>query len=192
VFVQLPTPGGKTKNSSVLGVLKFDSNQPNSDVSSADLQWFRAAAETKLTVAQSYRTGWPDGVTLEAVGALYEGTQTVQDTLGLGAVIPGGNAALGLTAGQLTGSLEISVNLNGSKVEKLDVKDKSFTLSFTPKTGLFKGTFTPNWVNPGKTLPAFQGILIQKGSSKSGNGYFLSNRLADLNPESGAVLIYGD
>lgn len=190
VFVQLPTPGGKTKYSSFSGVLHFDSTQPDSDVRGEGLKWFRAVAETKPTVAQNYRAGWPDGMALGAAGALYDGTLTVQSSLGLGAVSPEGNAFLEFTDGNLHGSIK-ALNINGSKVEKLNAGDISFTLVFTPKTGLFKGTFTPGWFYPGKILPVFQGILLQKGAGKGGSGYFLgSDSTTPLSPESGAVHIH--
>lgn len=191
VFLQLPTPGAAAKDSCLLGIFHFDPAQPGSDVSSANLQWFRAPAETKATVAQSYRAGWPNGITLETIGALYNGTQTVHDTLGLDSPVPEGNAALDFDHGQLTGPVGIVLNINASKVQKLNALDKSFTLAFTPATGLFSGTFTPNWPKPTAKLPAFQGILIQKGSNKSGRGYFMSNNpSALLNPESGSVLVH--
>ncbi len=59
----------------------------------------------------------------------------------------------------------------------------------TASTGLFKGAFTPGWTPAPKALPAFQGVLLQKGDSPAGHGFFLSNRLGDTDPESGRVIL---
>jgi hypothetical protein len=37
--------------------------------------------------------------------------------------------------------------------------------------------------------PAFKGILLQKGDGRGGYGWFISNRSADLDPESGEATL---
>lgn len=190
VFIALPTPGGRTMDGSLLGTLVFDETEPNSDVSSTDLTWFRPVAKTKANVVQAYRAGWPDGLTLGAVGALYDKTLPMQGALGIGAVnSTHGNALLTFTGGKLVAeSLEVSnFNVSASKIIKIPTGDKSFTLTLTQATGLMSGTFTPDWTQPNRSLPKFQGVLLQKGAFKGGHGFFLSNRLLDLTPESGAA-----
>ncbi len=60
-------------------------------------------------------------------------------------------------------------------------------MSFTQRTGFFKGTFTPGWTSA--KLPAFNGVLLGKGSNRGGWGFFLSNQNAALDPESGSVTL---
>ena len=184
-FVALPTPGGKTRRGSVMGTLIFDASEPASDVSGSGLQWFRPEAETKPGVAQAYRAGWPEGIALSTSGALYDGSRDLQTVLSLEASAPEGNAELSLQLGKLENAAKFVFNLAGNKPVKLDPKDKSWSLSLTPKTGLVRGVFTPNWPNPAKKLPAFNGIIQQKGSNAGAAGFYLSNQVGDLEPESG-------
>ncbi len=192
VFVALRTPGGKAseKDGSFLGYLVFDA-VADSDVGGADWWWFRPVAKTKTEKLQAYRAGWPEGIMIDPVGALYDSAKPAKTALGLGAVdTASGNAVLEFEAGKLTAlALVTAFNIDGNKVVKLDKADKSFTLSVVAKTGLIKGTFTPDWSSPAKKLPAFQGVLLQKGGNKGGWGFFLSNAAGDLDPESGSVTL---
>ncbi len=194
VFVPLTTPGAKAsvKGGSVLGTLVFASAPPDSDVTGADWQWFRpAVVEGKKPATQIYTAGWPEGIALDPVGALYDSTRTVQDALGMGDADPaGGNARLRFVDGKLSPAVVVTnFNVNGGRVIKIPANDKSFTLRFTAGTGLLRGTFTPNWSDQARKLPAFQGVLLQKGGNKGGVGFFLSNRLNDTDPESGGVVL---
>jgi hypothetical protein len=65
----------------------------------------------------------------------------------------------------------------------------AFTLTVVPTTGMFSGTFTPNWTSAATAKPAFRGVILQKGTSKGGYGYFISNRTSDTDPESGRVTL---
>jgi len=188
VFVVLPTPGGKTKAGSLLGTLVFDEAHLDSDATSADMRWFRPVAETKPSVLQAYRAGWPGGIALGLVGALYDGSVPVQTALGLGnPVVPTGNAALFFENGKLADELSARFNFEGNKVVKLDARDKTWSLVLTPKTGMMSGAFTPDWPDAAKKLPVFRGVLLQKGANARGCGYFLSNAAGDIEPDSGAV-----
>lgn len=198
LHAQLLTPGTtKVKGGSLHGNLVFDLSEAHSDVSGPGMKWFRPAVSqiagtTAAALAtQIYTSGWPDGIELDALGAIYRGTQTVQNTLGLGPVDAAlGNAKLYFDAGKLTGPVEVDAfNINNSAVVKLDTRDRSFTLSFVQSTGMMKGTFTPNWANPSAKLPAFNGVLLQKGDNRGGYGYFHSNISGDTDPESGSVMV---
>ena len=184
VFVVLPTPGGKTKAGSLLGTLIFDETPADSDVSSADMTWFRPAAQTKPETAQAYRSGWPGGLALGVEGALYDGALPVQTALGLSATTPDGNAALFFRDGKLVDEVSAAFNIEGSKVVKLNAQDKSWSLVLAPKTGMLSGAFTPDWAAPAKKLPAFSGVLLQKGAGARGRGFFLGNAAGDTEPES--------
>ncbi len=185
VFAQLPTPGASTKNASFLGTLAF----AGGEVGASDLLWFRpAVSEGSKPVTQLYTDGWPDGLVLDGVGALYDKGLDLQIGLGLGAADVDGNAVLEFTSGRLVETVLVTnFNVAASKVLKLPANDRSFALKLTQASGAMSGTFTPNWSQPAKALPKFQGILINRGPNRGGYGFFLSNAVGDTDPESGAV-----
>lgn len=198
LFAQLRTPGGGSKDlgGAFAGELAFDTHQADSDVHGEDLVWIRPAVSelagttTAARATHLYTGGWPEGITVDAVGALYNAASTVQDTLGLDSASPSGNGQLHFADGKLAADVLVTdFNITGNTVAKLPPTNRSFTLSFTPATGLFKGTFTPNWEDKARALPAFQGILVQKGASSGGYGWFHGNRVGDLDPEAGGVTL---
>lgn len=191
-FVQLPTPGASTKLSSFSGTLQFNPElRPDDDVISTDLLWIRPAVpEGKNPATHLYTSGWPDGLALDGAGARYDPAVTLQESLGCGPVEPEGNAYFGAEAGRLSEQVLRNINVDGNKIVKLDAADKSFTLTFTPKTGLIQGTYTPDWSNPAKTLPKFTGLLIQAGSYEGAHGFSISNALQDTDPESSNVSVW--
>ncbi|HCN29245.1 MAG TPA: hypothetical protein DIT64_10955 [Verrucomicrobiales bacterium] len=198
LFAQLRTPGGGPKDlgGTFAGELAFDTHEEDSDVHGEDLVWIRpAVTELAGTTAaaratQLYTGGWPQGITVDVVGAHYDATIPVQDTLGLGSASPTGNGQLHFAGGKLASDVLVTdFNITGNTAAKLPPTNRSFTLSFTPATGAFKGTFTPNWEDKARALPVFQGILIQKGASQGGYGWFQSNRVGDLDPEAGGVTL---
>lgn len=194
VFAQLLTPGSTTlRGGSVGGLLVFDETETDSDVTAADVLWIRPAV-TELsgtTVAaratQLYTAGWPSGITLDAVGALYNKTVTAQDALGLTTVAAGvKNATLEFTEGKLTAPIsQDGIRIVGNVVTKVPLTNPAFTLGVVTTNGTFSGTFAPNWTSPSTLRPTFRGILLQKGASKGGYGFFISNRTSDSDPESG-------
>ena len=198
LFAQLRTPGGVAKDlgGAFAGKLAFDTHEADSDVHGDDLVWIRpAVTELAGTTAaaratQIYTAGWPEGINVNAVGAFYDATLEVQAALGLDSASPTGNGQLHFADGKLASDVLVTdFNITGNTVAKLPPTNRGFTLSFTPATGAFKGTFTPNWEDKARALPAFQGILIQKGGSKGGYGWFQSNRVGDLDPEAGGVTL---
>lgn len=201
IFAQLVTPGAAaaSKGGSFGGVLSFNTAPADSDVSGTGLLWFRPAVTqlpgvTAAALAtQLYSPGWPNGIRVNAIGALYNKTTTVQNTLGLGAPhATNGNGKLMFTDGKLTLPItKTEFNISGNVVTKIPAANSSFTLTLAAATGTFSGMFTPNWASPAMAKPAFKGILIQKGANKGGFGYFISNASGDLNPESGGVTLGG-
>lgn len=193
IFIPQTTPGAKisVKDGSFSGNLAFDTTATDSDVSGANWQWFRPLSVTKETKVQTYREGWPQGITIDPVGALYNATVPVQTALGLAAVDSlNGNALLEFEGANLTSTVSVAVfNIDGNKVVKIPSSNKSFTFGVTAKTGLLKGTFTPNWTNLTTKLPVFQGVVLQKGGNAGGYGFFLSNAAGDINPASGRVTL---
>jgi hypothetical protein len=194
VFIQLPTPGGSTKDKkgSFLGSLVFDPTATNTDVTS-DMQWYRpkVTEDAKKVITHLYTNGWESGIRIAAIGTFYDGTKDVQTSLALSAPdTAAGNGRLLFEEGRLASDVEVTnFNIAASKVTKIPANDKTFTLTLTSKTGLFKGTFTPNWTESNAKLPLFQGVILQKGTNASGDGYFISNRTGDTDPESGRATL---
>jgi uncharacterized repeat protein (TIGR03803 family) len=208
VFAPLVTPGQPVtvKGGRLGGVLHFAAG-PESDVTAADLQWMRPSvvqlpgttAVAKAT--QLYTAGWPDGITLDAFGGLYDKTVDVKTTLGLDPVnLADGNGRLEFTGGRLVGEPVGAVSVTAfnispgatagtSVVTKIPAANSSFSLTLNQGLGTFGGTFTPNWTPASASKPSFKGILIQKGAGKGGHGYFISNRPGELDPESGRAAL---
>jgi hypothetical protein len=172
-------------------------------VSGADLLWIRPEV-TQLTgtsaaakATQLYTEGWPTGIRVDAVGAFYDRTKDVRTGLDLGPVnLTTGNGELVFTGGRLTGDMTVSAfNIEAgaaagtSKVTKIPVANKTFTLTVAQGVGQFNGVFTPNWTNAVAAKPTFRGVLLQKGGSQGGYGYFISNRSGDADPQAGRVTL---
>lgn len=201
LFAQLATPGAAAtvKGGSFGGTLTFLA-QTNTDVTGTALLWFRPAVVAKTTPAavaaatNLYTDGWPEGITVDAIGALYSSAAGVQFSLGIAS--PNtftGNAELRLESDKLVDDISYqNIKVDFNSITKIPATEKAYTITATPASGLFSGTFTPvAWVAPGTlnpTKPAFKGILIQKGANKGGYGFFLGNALNDPDPESGAVI----
>jgi hypothetical protein len=192
LFAQLATPGSTTlKGGSIGGSLQFDNSQPDTDVSGVDFLWFRpAVTESTPAVAATdlYTSGWPDGIKVNAVGALYNSALTVQDSLGA----PGsasGNTDLVFANLKNTPinviTRSFSPKILGNTITVLPVGTTSYTLSVTTSSGLFSGKVTAS--ASGDSKPGFNGVLIQKGGNKGGFGFFISNLAADRDPQSGGV-----
>lgn len=198
-LAQLLTPGATTRGGNLSGILIVDSAQADSDVTGTNLSWYRPSV-TQITLgtpaaqaSQRYTSGWPAGILVDAVGALYDRTRSVQDSLGLSVANPvAGNALILLTQGKLIADVSISqLNVVASAVEKIPAINSAFSLTLVPNLGSFSGVFTPNWTSPAapRYNPIYRGIILQKGASKGGYGYFLSNRVNDLDPESGRAIL---
>jgi hypothetical protein len=206
IFVRLRAPGTTVDNgltlsaSSFSGSLQLDTTAADSDVTGTDLTWFRPTvvkrtrgSQSEISATLRYTAGWPGGIVVDAVGALYDRRVSVQDGLGLGgADLVNGNAEIVLTQGKLSSTVRITqLNIVGNLVQKIPAVNQNFSLVPVASTGFFSGTFTPNWTNPNvRVKPIYNGILLQKGASKGGYGFFLSNRLQnDLDPEIGRVTL---
>jgi hypothetical protein len=199
VFAQLVTPGAAATNKggSFSGVLTFNRSSTDTDVSGIDMLWTRLAVTqvAGTTVAakatQLYTDGWPGGIRVDAVGALYNKTTSVQNTLGVPTVAAGTrNTNLEFTGFEITGGNIIvdDITILGNVVTKVPATNSTFTLSATASTGGFTGTFSPGWTG---TKPTFKGIMVQKagGVYQGGYGFFIGNQSGDLDPESGRVFL---
>lgn len=167
IFSQIPTPGATTKLALLAGLMEFDPAPATSDLT-ATLNWYRPATTNPKVLL--YPAGWPGGLALHARGALYSPAIAVQFALGISS-----QARLAWSGGGLTPGIEKSnFTLNKNGVVKTSPVDGSYTLALAPATGLFSGTFTPNWAQPISAKPAFKGIILQKGQG-SATGFFLNN-----------------
>lgn len=188
----MSTPGrpAAQKGSSLGGQFNFDAAPSITDVTGTDLFWFRAPGLATADVTpQLYTAGWPNGIYVQAQGALYNTALKLQASLGLdNAAATTSNAELEFDSAKLQAPYTLArtnLNITGSTITKLAPSD--FTLTATPATGSISGTFTPNWSTPAAAQPKFKGIVLQKGTLKGGYGYFITNIKNDLHPESGAV-----
>ncbi len=201
-FAQLITPGqAPVKNATYLGtfsgMLTFDTNNAFSDLTGNDLVWTRpevpevAGTSSTAVATQLYTNGWPSGITVDVVGALYNISLTIQEGLGLPTIEENpNNAYLEFTGGKLPSAVSYSnFGISNNTITGIPRKGSPFTLLITRQTGLFSGTFTPNWTNRATAMPAFQGIILQKGPARGGYGHFRSNRTNDSNPEVGRVTL---
>lgn len=205
VFCQITTPGASATNKggSLSGTFTFDVTAADSDVTGADLLWFRPSVTQRsgttsaAKATQIYTEGWPHGIRVDSVGALYDRSLDVQTALGLGVLNPAlGNADLLFTQGGLSADLQITgfnitpgPGAGSSQVSKVIPSDLSYTLTTTQKLGTFNGSFTPDWMPKALLKPTYRGVLLQKGGSRGGYGFFISNRPGDLDPESGRVTL---
>ncbi len=153
----------------MVGELTF-ANETNSDVSGADLLWIRPAHSR----AQYYRSGWEDGIRVDAVGAKYAASRALnfgQSAANLG----NGNATLVFADGLLASpvSKALSVDPTTGAVKRIPATNTSCTLIPTAVTGVLTGVFTGTFTHDGVT-DSYRGILLNKGANQGGFGYFLS------------------
>jgi len=202
IFVQLATPGSTTlKGASFGGVLTFDATQADSDVSGVDFRWFRPAVVAPATanaVMDLYTAGWPEGIKVDAVGALYDATKTLQQSLGITETAAANTDLLfdnlryrvSTTGGSTYnyGIKSVAVNtikVVGNVISGLTTASAA-TLTTVQTTGAFSGTVKADVTAPTST-PAYKGIIVQKGANQGGYGYVISNTAGDRDQESGGV-----
>ncbi|MBV6500151.1 MAG: hypothetical protein CJBNEKGG_02620 [Prosthecobacter sp.] len=192
-MAQMLTPGSLARKEAVLGGgLVFDTAPASSDVTATDLIWIRPSVSQKSTdsLTQLYTDGWYNGIHVDAIGALYSKNRSIFASLEFGVPFAtSGGGELCFSAGKLNPEVSVtSFSVNRlDEVVKAPLTNTSFTLTLSPSSASFSGTFTPNWSAASKTKPGFKGIILQKGESKGGYGFFISNRVNDLDPESGRV-----
>lgn len=182
-FIQLPTPGAPAtvKGGSVSGTLTFEGISTGSEVQGTDLLWFRPASTADL-----YTSGWPGGITVDALGGKYLASVSAATALKLpprDAI--NGNARLRFTGGRQAQAVTFTnFNIVGNTVTKIPATEPAYSLLITGTTGVFTGTFQS--LSPAMK-PAFKGVLLQ--GSVRGTGFFLSNAPGDKDPESGGVVL---
>jgi hypothetical protein len=148
----------------VIGDLSFTA-RANDDVHGAGLLWFRPV----LPKAQYYPHGWPTGISFDALGVKYVYPAALNFTQG--SVVSGaGNASLAFELGANTTNKAVSIDPGTGAVKMIPAAGAGYNLSFAPKTGLFSGSF----LHTDGKMTAYRGILLNKGTTHAGYGYFLS------------------
>lgn len=156
----------------------------DSDATGTDLLWFRPANAR----AAYFPGGWTT-LRVDALGTKY----LKPDSLNFGqgsANLLDGNAKLVFTDGLLSGGIDktVSVDPTGGAAKKVPANDASFTLGLSSGTGIFTGTF----LHSDTTKPFYKGVLLNKGATQRGFGFFLSAPPSGYGEsgQSGAVSLY--
>ena len=171
------------KRGLLTGDLTFNTSIPDRDVD-GPLTWLRPILDD-----QHYPGGWPDGFGIFALGTKFTppalGT-SVLPGITQPATEPDGNANFIPDFGPLAGPLFLATGITGADVTTNKSSDPGFTLTLDRKTGKFSGAFTL-----GSTKPAFQGIILNKGTTKTARGFFKTviPKVKDYTGEAGAVFL---
>lgn len=192
VFIQLPTPGGTTKQGLLTGSLDLSTYSGYNMIAvTGRMQWYRpAAASPKVRL---HPHGWPTGMPLLFEGAPYDSRKTVQ----AGLVLPswsGPTSDVGLIFDNGRPEDRVEVNnyvIRGNTVQKFPATDRSFSLVLDPAMGLFSGHFTPAWMadQPRLPRPTFRGVIVQQPVMGSFEGFFISPLPDSTVQVSGSVSI---
>jgi hypothetical protein len=161
------------------GALAF-ADLPDSDLTGPGFLWFRPAA----TVVNTFRAGWPSGLTIGAIGAKYAAPAACDFGQGTPDV-DRGNSALVFNDGLLPATVTSPVSIDPATgaVKLIPTAPTPATLLLTPGNGFFSGAFTRDGLTD-----KYSGILLHKGANRGGFGFFVRNPLifgADL--QSGGV-----
>lgn len=158
-----------------------DANTSTYDVTATDLLWVRPVIAT----SQWYPDGWPDGITVDAVGARYD----LPPALPAKSVFPdlqalNPNTTLTFTDGLLSGPQTFDQTISTSNIVTNVPVAISPTMVITKATGFITGNFP----HTDLTKPVYQGVIMQKGALKGASGYFMSRATPlDYLGESGTM-----
>ncbi len=157
------------KKGSFAGAFTLDTAPANTDLSGADFLWIRP----EQTKVKHYLAGWPAGTKVDVLGAKYVVPAKTENK----SVFPfpngSGVAVMTFADGKLTGPLNKNVSISSANkvANSPTATDKTYKLGITSGTGALKGDFT----HTDGTKTKFTGVIFQKGATKGGYGYFLSN-----------------
>lgn len=157
-----------------------DADASTEDVTGTDFLWFRPA----IAKVQWYPAGWPAGITVDLFGARYlMPPATPVTSVFPGLLTPTSNATLTFDGG-LTVTISNDITISTANTVANVPAAPSPTMTIAKATGLISGTFT----HSDGSKPAYQGVILQKGSQVGGSGFFMS-RATPVNGlgESGVV-----
>jgi uncharacterized repeat protein (TIGR01451 family) len=140
-----------------------DAEADTPDVTAARLLWVRPPQNV-----QWYPAGWPAGIVVDLFGARYD----VPPLTPAKSVFPGlnnttPNATLEFFDGLLLDPVSKDITITTAN---LAPAIPNTVLTITKTSGLFTGTFPHSDL----TKPAYQGVILQKGASLGGHGFFMS------------------
>ena len=169
-----------SKKGSFAGAFTLDTAQANSDLSGSDFLWIRPAQ----TNVKHYLAGWPAGTKVDVLGAKYVVPAKTANTSVFPSLNQTGGATLTFADGKINGTIAKDVTI--STANKVTTSDKTFKLSVNSSTGGLSGDFA----HTDSTKTKYVGVIFQKGATKGGYGYFLSNVPKNAAPgESGRVTL---
>lgn len=155
----------------IAGELTF-ADLPDSDVSGTDLLWARPAIGRAPAI---YPQGWPDGIRIDAIGTKWAAPASLD--FGQGPTNPvNGNASLIFLNGLLPSALTkpVSIDPQTGSAKAISTDTGIARIALTGRTGLFRGTFK----HSDQKTTNYRGILLNKGATKGGFGYFLKKPTA--------------
>lgn len=171
------------KRGFIAGDLTF-ADLENSDVSGIDFTWVRFAQSRML----AYSAGWPEGIKVDAMGTRY----LHPDSLDLGQASPdlaAGNATVTLSGGLLSATITERLNIDpvAGRAKLVPRLGSLFKFGLKATSGHFSGTFK----HTNGATTSYRGVLLNKGSTRRGVGYFMSVPRSGSG-ESGAVSLVPD
>lgn len=152
---------------------------PNSDVRGEDLLWIRPP----LPKSRTYKLGWPEGVRTDAIGARFALPASLNYGQGPHNTATGNSRAT-FESGKLASPVNFVLSIDpvtGAFVT-VPAKNANFTFSLNRASGAYSGRFR----HEDGSLALFRGVLVRRGTTLGGFGYFLSN---GADGESGSVSI---
>lgn len=181
------------------GMITLNSAATTSDMAGGNLLWLRPT----LTTSHYYPYGWPEVIKVDLAAAKYlvtagqsvlrapDGTDGGNEGDSLKAADMDGNATLTFSDGLLSESLMKSVNISPTdSVIKVPDNDPTYTLVITRATGAISGSIS----HTDDTVPAFKGMIYQKGPNAGAYGFFLTKQPVpiDYTGQSGGVTLIGE
>lgn len=163
------------------GDLAF-SDLPDSDVVGNGFVWIRPPQ----TTVRHYPAGWPGGLRVNAIGTKWAAPTSFDFSQGA-TNLATGNAGFLFRDGLISTPIVQPVNVDPGTFVATTVPatGAAYTISTNKNTGQFNGTFTHS---DGKQ-PAFQGIILNKGGTRAGAGFFLSVPAPGSTGQAGLVIL---
>lgn len=143
-------------------------DQPNSEIHGTDCLWIRPA----IPASRIYKPGWPEGIRIDPLGTKFAPPASLNFGQGPQHSV-NGNAALRFDEGLLASPIQHPVNVDSTTgaTATVPAKNPNVNIKLTPANGIYSGKFR----HEDGTLTVYRGILLNRGSTRGGFGYFISN-----------------
>ncbi|MBL9116837.1 MAG: serine hydrolase [Verrucomicrobiaceae bacterium] len=161
---------------------KFDHTLADSDVKQAECWWFKPPTNG----AEHYPNGWPAGISTGLIGCLHTAPVGASVLPGLGATDADGNAEWIFQQSRLPADVSFQVNVSTTDKVAFIPVNPACAATITRSTGSLSGKF----LHPDGSKPSFKGVILQKGASAGGHGWFMTVKpqVVTGSGESGKVL----